>query len=53
MIGSGFYSKSGKRIGNIEGAYFEETEFSIADCIQNFIDIEGNSKEIHFDRFKE
>ena len=30
IIGSSFYSKSGRWIGNVDNAYFEETEFSIA-----------------------
>lgn len=53
IIGSGFYSKSGRWIGNVDNAYFEETEFSIAECIQNLINIDRSSKEIHFNKIKE
>lgn len=53
VIGSGFYSKSGRWIGSVNEAYFEETEFSIAECIQNLINIDRNSKEIHFYKIKD
>lgn len=53
VIGSGFYSKSGNHIGNVDDAYFEETEFSIAECIQNLVNTDRSSKEIHFSKIKE
>lgn len=53
VIGSGFYSKSGRWIGKVDNAYFEETEFSIAECIQNLVNIDNSSKEIHFRKIKE
>lgn len=53
VIGSGFYSKSGNYIGNVDNAYFEETEFSIAECIQNLVNIDRSLKEIHFSKIKE
>lgn len=53
VIGSGFYSKSGRRISDLDNVYFEETEFSIAECIQNLVNIDRSSKEIHFNKIKE
>lgn len=53
VIGTGFMSKSGRWIGSIDDAYFEETTFSIKDAIENRLENGDYSKEIHFHKIKE
>lgn len=51
VIGSGFVTRSGAWIGKAN-ATFDDTKFNLKNCINNYIDRNGHSKEIHFDSIK-
>ncbi len=54
VIGCGYVTKSGVYKGKIDNAYFNEVEFSIKDCIENYKRLFiTTATELHFDRFKE
>lgn len=54
VIGCGYVTKSGVYRGKINNAYFNEVEFSIKDCIENYKQLfSTTATELHFDRFKE
>lgn len=53
VIGTGFYSRSGNYIGQIEEAYFEETQFSLREAINNIRNFDKSYKETHFSKFKD
>ena len=54
VIGNGYVTKSGIYKGKLDNVYFDEVEFSIKDCIENYKQLfNTTATELHFDRFKE
>jgi len=54
VVGAGFYNERGNYVGsNHHGVVFENITFNIKDAINRYIDINGQSKEIHFDKINE
>lgn len=52
VVGSGFFRKSGAYIGQLDGVYFNDTNFSIKEAINNYVNMNGDAKEISFSRIK-
>lgn len=54
VIGSNFYDLHGHYIGNIRNLVFDDTRFSLEDCIRLYEDVKSSScKETHFFKYKE
>lgn len=51
VIGIGLCKSNGE-LTDLKDTTFERTEFSINECIDNFIEIKRDSKEIHFDKIQ-
>ena len=52
VIGCGYVAKSGSRIGRLENLCFDNVEFSIKECIQNYLNFNNCAKEFHFNKIK-
>lgn len=52
VIGCGYVTKSGSYRGRLENLHFDNVEFSIKECIQNYLNFNNSAKEIHFDKIK-
>lgn len=52
VIGCGFVTKSRSYIGKLENSHFNNVEFSIKECIQNYLNFNDSAKETYFDRIK-
>ena len=52
VIGCGYVTKSGSERGRLENLHFNNVEFSIKDCIQNYMNFNNSAKETYFDRIK-
>lgn len=52
IVGCGFVTKSRSYIGKLENSYFNNVEFSIKECIQNYLNFNDSAKETYFDRIK-
>ena len=52
VIGCGYVAKSGSYIGGLENLCFDNVEFSIKECIQNYLNFNNCAKEFHFDKIK-
>ena len=53
VVGCGFVTKSNSYIGKLSNAQFNNVEFSIKDCIQNYLNFNDSAKDIHFHKIKD